>query len=163
MLLDRSYFLLSHLRDDIVLIWLRERDHGLCLGYIRMGAVSRDSVPVGGSFLRPKFLLLRALGVLTVQPHHAYTKTLAYVVKKQGPSVGGPHLLGSQDPKYHSRTRQCQKSSPLENSIPSYNKCWRLQHELRMALCFILLVDKNKTPLWTLQQRKKRITAQAEE
>lgn len=123
-----------------------------------MGAVSRDSVPLTGSFLRPKFLLLRALGVFIVQPRHTCAKTLACLVKKPGPSVGRPHLLGSQNPKYHSRTGHCQKSSPSENSIPSYNKCWRLQRELRMALCFIPLFDKNKTLLRTLQQRKKRIT-----
>lgn len=49
-----------------------------------MGAVSRDSVPQTGSFLRPKFLLLRALGVFIVQPRHTCAKTLACLVKKPG-------------------------------------------------------------------------------
>lgn len=116
-----------------------------------------DSVPLVGSFLRPRFLLLRALSVFLVQPHHTYAKNLACLTTKQGPSVARPYLLWSRDPKYGQALSE-KKSSPLENSVPSYNKCWLLRCALSMALCFIPLFDKNKTPLPILKQRKKRVT-----
>lgn len=118
-----------------------------------------DPEPLVGSFLKPRFLLLRVLSVFIVQPHHTYAKNLACLAKMQGPSVGRPHLQGSHGPKYHSLARHYlkRKSSPLETSVPSH-KCWHLQCELSMALCFTPLFDKNKTPLPILKQRKKHIT-----
>ena len=122
-----------------------------------MGAVPWDSVPLVGSFLRPNFYCQRhsvfslsnlvtfvpkLLPVLSKSKGLQWVDLTSWEVRTQniivGPGTVRRVLL--QKTQYHLITNA---------GVCSVSSEWH---------CFIPLFDKNKTPLQTLQQRKKRIT-----